>query len=200
MERILSGQTPSKIGEKVKVAGWVNSIRDHGQLIFIDLRDWDGVLQIVVNPENKGLFEQAKELGSEYVIEVEGLVQERDSGLVNDKIDTGKIELIAETIVVQNKAKTLPFPIDTDGREIDENVRLKYRYVDLRRPRVKQNIIKRHKYISAIRNWMNEAGFLDVTTPLLTTTSPEGARDFLVPSRLHPGKAYVTATYGWWCG
>jgi aspartyl-tRNA synthetase len=191
MKRELTSKILSKVGEVVKVAGWVNSVRDHGQLIFIDMRDWDGVVQIVVNPEDKEIFETAKSLGSEYVIEVIGEIQQRDEGLINDKIASGKIEIKAQELEILNKSKVLPFPIDTDGREIDENVRLKYRYVDLRRPRVKGNIIKRHKYISAIRNWMNEAGFLDVTTPLLATSSPEGARDFVVPSRMHPGKVYV---------
>jgi len=191
MKRTLTNKLLELIGQKVKVSGWVNSVRDHGQLVFIDMRDWDGIVQIVVNPEDKEIFETAKQLGSEYVIEVIGGLRKREESLVNDKITTGTIEIVAQKIEILNKSKSLPFPIDTDGREIDENVRLKYRYVDLRRPRIKENMIKRHKFISAIRNWMDEAGFLEVTTPLLTTSSPEGARDFMIPSRIHPGKVYV---------
>jgi len=191
MKRLLTGKLLDKIGKKIKVSGWVNSVRDHGQLVFIDMRDWDGVVQIVVNPEDKIIFEIAKSLGSEYVIEVTGELRKREDGLVNDKILTGTVEIVAQELEILNKSKSLPFPIDTDGREIDENVRLKYRYVDLRRPRIKENMIKRHKFISAIRNWMDAAEFLEVTTPLLTTSSPEGARDFMIPSRIHPGKVYV---------
>lgn len=191
MKRILTNKLQSKVGEKVKVAGWVNTVRDHGQLIFVDLRDSEGVIQVVVHPDLKEIFATAKELGLEYVIEVTGELQERDAELINEKIPTGKIELVAETLEILNKSKALPFPIDTDGREIDENVRLKYRYVDLRRERIKNNMTKRAKYLQVMRNIMSDQGFLEVTTPLLTTTSPEGARDFMIPSRIHQGKVYV---------
>lgn len=191
LKRILSSLTVEKVGKKVKISGWAQSIRDHGQLIFIDLRDWSGRVQVVINPENKELFKQAKEVGTEYVIEIIGEVREREEKLKNKKIETGEIEIVASELTILNKSKPLPFGIDTDGREIDENVRLKYRYVDLRRDRLKTNMIKRHKFLQAVRNWMTDNGFLEVTTPLLTTTSPEGARDFMVPSRIHPGKVYV---------
>lgn len=190
-ERIMSSATPKQVGKTVKVAGWVQSIRDHGQLVFIDLRDWDGIVQIVIDPKQKDIFEQAKKLGSEYVIEVIGEVSERATDLKNPKIPTGEIEIKAQSLELLNKSKPLPFPIDTDGREIDENVRLKYRYVDLRRDRLKNNIVRRHKFLQAVRNYMSDQEFIEVTTPLLTTTSPEGARDFMVPSRIHPGKVYV---------
>lgn len=191
LDRILATVAPSKIGETVKVAGWAQSIRDHGQLMFIDLRDWSGRVQIVVNPENKKLFEQAKELGTEFVIEIIGKVTEREGSLKNDKIETGAIEIVAEEIILHNKSKAMPFPIDGDGRDIDENVRLKYRFVDLRRERIKNNLILRSKFMSAVRAHMTAQGALEVTTPLLTTSSPEGARDFMVPSRLQNGKVYV---------
>lgn len=191
LERILAAETVEKAGEVVKVSGWVASIRDHGQLLFIDLRDWSGRVQLVVNPENKAAFAVAKELGNEFVITAVGKVEERDASLGNDKLETGKIEINVDELELVNRTKTLPFPIDTAGHEIDENTRLKYRYLDLRRERIKTNIIKRHKLMLAVRNWMDEHKFTEITTPLLTSTSPEGARDFMIPSRVHKGKFYV---------
>lgn len=191
IERILARETAAKGGEVVKVSGWVASIRDHGQLLFIDLRDWSGRVQLVVNPENKAAFEVAKTLGNEYVISATGKVVERDASLANDKLETGKIEIAVDVLELINKTKPLPFPIDTAGHEVDENTRLKYRYIDLRRERIKTNIIKRHKLMLAVRQWMDQHGFTEITTPLLTSTSPEGARDFMVPSRIHKGKFYV---------
>jgi aspartyl-tRNA synthetase len=192
MERTLTTDTIKYVSEEVTVKGWVESVRDHGQLLFIDLRDHSGKVQIVVDPEKvPDTFALAKTLGNEYVIAVTGKVTKRQSDLVNPKIATGEIEIMAEQLEVLNKSQPLPFPIDTDGTEIDEKMRLTYRYLDLRRPRMQKIMQQKHKLTLAVRNWMDQNGFTEVSTPLLTTTSPEGARDFIVPSRLHPGKFFV---------
>jgi len=184
MKRILAKECLSQIGKTVKLQGWVANTRDHGQLMFVDFRDWSGVIQIVLNKIDEGL-------GREDVIEVEGKVVKRETKAINPKLETGEIEVIAETLKVLNKSKTPPFPLETDGREIDETVRLKYRFLDLRRERLAKIIKKKHEFILSIRNWMNENNFTEVITPLLTSSSPEGARDFLIPSRIHKGKFFV---------
>jgi aspartyl-tRNA synthetase len=192
MSRIYTTDTAKLAGQTAEVFGWVDSVRDHGQLIFIDLRDKFGKLQIVVDPEQqKSLWEVAKDLKGEFVLRVKGEIREREEALKNPNVETGSIELVPVEIEVLNKSKPLPFPINTNGHEIDENIRLKYRYLDLRRQRLQEHMHKKHKLILAIRNWMDSRGFTEVITPLLTSTSPEGARDFVVPSRLHPGKFYV---------
>jgi len=179
------------IDQEIVLQGWVNNIRNHGQIFFIDLRDSSGIIQIVVDSTSSLLLEINK-IGKEWVIEVAGKVQKRDDKSINSKLkDTGSIEIKITDFKVLSKSEVLPFPIDTDGTELDESLRLKYRYLDIRRPRLQDIILKKHKYILAVRNWMDQNGFTEVITPLLTSTSPEGARDFLVPSRVHKGKFFV---------
>ena len=191
MERTYISETKNLTGKEVYLYGWVNVRRDHGKIIFIDLRDRSGVVQMVFVPSNKELYETASQLRSEWVIRVRGKVKERPEKMVNLEIETGKIELEPLELEILNKAEAMPFPIDTDGRDIDEEVRMKHRYLDLRRDRMKKNIVLRHKVSSLARGYLNKEGFIEIETPTLTKTSPEGARDFVVPSRFHPGKFYA---------
>ena len=185
MQRILAEQTVKYLDKKVKVCGWVDTRRDHGSIIFIDLRDISGVIQAVLNPE------VAQDIKPEWVVRLEGTVKPRPKNMQNPKLATGKIELACRKAEVLSKAKTLPISIDTDGYEISEEKRLRYRYLDLRRKRMKKNLIVRNRTIQFMRNYLIELGFIEVETPLLTKSTPEGARDFLVPARLQPGKFYA---------
>ena len=184
MQRVFVGQIIEKIGKKVRVCGWVNSRRDHGKLVFIDLRDRSGLIQLVGGDE-------LGRLRLEDVIEIEGKVKKRPTKLVNPKLSTGKIEVQVEKIKVLAKAAELPFDVDSDGYKINEETRLKYRYLDLRRPRLLRNLEVRYRVIKFIRDWLDEQGFIEIETPILTKATPEGARDFLVPSRFQPGKFYA---------
>lgn len=178
------------IGEHPTLSGWVHSRRDHGGVLFIDLRDRTGLVQVVFNPESAALFKQAEELRSEFVIQVKGKVRSRPEGTRNPNLSTGAIEMVADTLTVFNRAKTPPFEI-SEHNESSEDVRLKYRYLDLRRPSLQRNIKLRHDVSQLIRNFLNQEGFLEIETPMLTRSTPEGARDFLVPSRLTPGAFYA---------
>ena len=182
---------PAHVGQTVKLAGWVNRYRDQGGVIFIDLRDRWGVVQVVIDvataPE---AHEIAGDLRSEYVVQVEGVVRARPEGTHNPDLGTGEIEVEATQVVVLNPSKTPPFYINKDEK-IDETTRMRYRYLDLRRPRMQDNLVLRHKVVKFIRDFLDRQGFVEVETPILFKTTPEGARDFLVPSRLNPGQFYA---------
>jgi aspartyl-tRNA synthetase len=183
--------TAAQVGTRVTLAGWVDRRRDHGGLIFIDLRDREGITQVVFNPEiSPESHRTASELRSEYVVLVQGEVAMRPRGTGNLKIPTGEIEIIVRETRVLNISKTPPFYINDDS-EVEENLRLKYRYLDLRRRKMTENIILRHKAVKFMRDFLSDRGFLDIETPILIKSTPEGARDYLVPSRLHPCKFYA---------
>jgi len=182
--------TESLVGQKVEVAGWVNSHRDHGGVIFIDLRDRSGIVQIVADPADSiKAHKIAEEIKDEYVIRVKGNVRLRGEGLENPKLKTGKIEIVAEDIIIENKSNTLPFQIG--DKSVNEELRLKYRYLDLRDLNTLNTFILRSKVTKAIRDYFDKNGFLEVETPILTKSTPEGARDYLVPSRIYPGEFYA---------
>ncbi len=192
MKRILNIETTKYLNKKVRICGWVNTLRSHGKIIFIDLRDKSGLIQIVFTPKiNQEIYNLAQELKPEWVIEVIGKINKRPKGMENPKIETGKIEISAENLKILSKAKTLPFLISGDGYDISEEKRLKYRYLDLRRKRLRKNLIIRHKVIQFIRDFLTKQEFIEIETPILTKSTPEGARDFLVPARLQPGKFYA---------
>jgi aspartyl-tRNA synthetase len=179
------------IGKTAKLCGWVASRRDHGSLIFIDLRDGYGITQIVFDPKtHPAVHKQAEGLRSEYVIMVEGIVESRPEGTNNEKIPTGKIEIRAQSLEILNKSVTPPFEI-TDAINVSEEARLKYRYLDIRRPSMQKNLRLRHKVCKLARDYFDERNFVEVETPILTKSTPEGARDYLVPSRLNPGMFYA---------
>jgi len=191
MTRTEIKETKNCVNQKVKVCGWVQTVRSHGKILFIDLRDRSGILQVVFTPKNEKLYELAQKLRPEWVILVEGEIQKRPAGMLNPKIETGSIELHSEKLEVFSEAKTLPFAIDTTGYEINEEKRLKYRYLDLRRERLRKNLEMRQKVIQFMRNFLIKEGFIEIETPILTKSTPEGARDFLVPARLQAGKFYA---------
>ena len=179
------------VGSEVTLAGWVNRRRDHGGLIFIDLRDREGIVQAVFNPEiSASSLRIAEELRSEYVVRISGEVAPRPPGTENLKLPTGDIEIIVQDAVILNPSKTPPFYINEEI-EVDESLRLKYRYLDLRRARMKENLLLRHQIIKFMRDFLDARGFVEVETPILIKSTPEGARDYLVPSRLHPGEFYA---------
>ncbi len=183
--------TTDHVGQTVTLAGWVHRRRDHGGLIFIDLRDRDGLVQVVFDPKVSAAGHKvADSLRSEYVIQVSGEVGRRPAGTENPKLSTGQIELIGRTCIVLNTSKNPPFYINEE-MEVEEGLRLKYRYLDLRRQHMKENIILRHQVVQCLRDFLNSRGFLEIETPILIKSTPEGARDFLVPSRLHAGKFYA---------
>lgn len=189
--RTLSGELKNKLNKTVTVSGWVNSRRDHGGLIFIDLRDHQGIIQLVITPEIKDAFALAESLRDEFVISATGLIRERAADLKNPHIETGDIELVVENMELLNRSDTPPVNTHDDGPESSEELRLKYRYLDLRRPSMQNTLKRRAKFYSYLRNYMDQHDFIEVTTPILANSSPEGARDFLVPSRLKPGLFYA---------
>jgi aspartyl-tRNA synthetase len=179
-------------GETITLMGWVNRRRDHGNLIFLDLRDRSGITQVVLDKEAAPVAHaKAEAARPEYVVAVTGKLRERGAGLVNPNMPTGEVEMVAHELLLLNDAKTPPFPIADDGPITNEEIRLKYRYLDLRRPELQRNFELRHKVTRAIRDYLSDNGFLEVETPLLTRSTPEGARDYLVPSRVHPGHFYA---------
>ena len=182
----------SLVGQEVTVNGWVQRRRDHGSLIFVDLRDRSGIVQVVFDSEECGaeLFAKAEQVRSEYVLAVRGRLTHRAPEAVNPNIPTGRFEIRAQDLRILNPAKTPPFYIQ-DDLDVDETVRLKYRYLDLRRPEMQRNLILRHRVTKAVRDFYDENGFLEIETPMLTKSTPEGARDYLVPSRVNPGKFYA---------
>ncbi|MEJ0020954.1 MAG: aspartate--tRNA ligase [Candidatus Doudnabacteria bacterium] len=192
MERTYIKDTIKKIGETVLLKGWVAVRRDHGKLIFLDLRDMTGLIQLVVNPKvSAEAHTAASEIRNEFVIEVEGLVKARDEKLINPNLETGKVEVEVTKLNILSRAKALPFEVNEDTKKINEEARMKYRYLDLRSDRMAKNMRLRHKAATLVREYLNKQGFVEIETPMLTKSSPEGARDFLVPSRLQPGKFYA---------
>lgn len=183
---------PQYIGHDVTLAGWVHRRRDHGGLIFIDLRDWTGIVQIVFDPSNAAdVHSNAQELRGEWVIKVDGSVQQRPEGTVNSNIPTGQVEVVVSAIEILNSSKTPPFTIEDDKSDVEEGLRLKYRYLDIRRPSLRNNLVIRHRTVKFIRDFLSNKGFIEIETPILTKSTPEGARDYLVPSRIHPGNFYA---------
>jgi aspartyl-tRNA synthetase len=192
MKRTYTAETVGHIGEEVEIFGWVNTRRDHGKLIFLDIRDKTGLVQVVVNPKiSQTAHETAEKLRSEFVVKIIGKVNERPEKLINKELATGTVELEATDIKIISESKTLPFDIASDTREINEETRLKYRYLDLRNPRMRKNLQLRHKVIQFIRNYLTDDGFIEIQTPILTKSTPEGARDYLVPSRKYPGQFFA---------
>ncbi|MFN4212577.1 MAG: aspartate--tRNA ligase [Microgenomates group bacterium] len=184
MKTLFIEETVTKVGKEVKLYGWVDSKRDHKQIVFIDLRDRTGIVQVVGDSS-------FRQLNCEDVVSIKGIVKERPKNLINPKIKTGTIEIEAKELKILSKAKPLPIPINNEGYEVNEEMRLKYRYLDLRRKRMLNNLTIRHQFIKEIRNFMDKEGFIEIETPILTKATPEGARDFIVPSRLQRGKFYA---------
>lgn len=193
MKRIKTIETVSQVDKTVLVKGWVNVRRNMGKIVFLDLRDRWGILQVVAVPNelDKDSQDLLKEIRPEFVLSVEGIVQKRGAKQTNKDLPTGTVELLAKKIVVLSEAETPPFEIDNEDRQANEELRLKYRYLDLRHERMKNNIVARDKAIMFLRQWLHKNDFIEVQTPILSKSTPEGARDYLVPSRLHPGKFFA---------
>ena len=189
--RILAKNSIDKIGEKITVKGWVNSRRDHGGLIFIDLRDHSGLLQLVISPDFAESFELAEKCRDEFVISATGVVKERAENLKNPNISTGEVELIVENLEILNRSEPLPIAVSDNGQKSNEELRLEYRFLDLRREKMQKMLRRRAEFYREIRKFMENHEFIEVATPILANSSPEGARDFLIPSRVHPGKFYA---------
>ena len=181
---------PADVGASVVLLGWVHRVRDLGGLLFVDVRDREGITQVVFDADDATQMAKAKRLRSEYVIGVTGTVRRRSADTINPKLETGEVEVVVKQLTILNEAKTPPFPI-ADETPVSEDVRLKYRYLDLRRPRLAGNMILRHRIAAAVRRYFDANGFLEVETPILTKSTPEGARDYLVPSRVHPGEFFA---------
>jgi aspartyl-tRNA synthetase len=192
MKRTLAIESNDKIGSEVLLKGWVNGRRDHGALIFIDLRDHTGLVQIAISGEEVDdfSFKTAEQLRDEFVVEISGTVKSRAADMVNPNLPTGKVEVRAKNITILSTSKTLPFPL-SEAENVNEDLRLKYRYLDLRREKLQNHLKNRAAMIKHMRDYMDAHEFIEITTPILANSSPEGARDFLVPSRLHPGKFYA---------
>ncbi|QHU93262.1 aspartate--tRNA ligase [Candidatus Saccharibacteria bacterium oral taxon 488] len=190
-KRVLAIHTPDRVGEVITVAGWVHSRRDHGGLIFIDLRDHTGLVQLVINPERAEAFRLAESLRDEFVIRASGVVTERGEGLKNPNIASGDVEIVVENLEILNRAETLPIQPFAEENQAGEDLRFKYRYLDLRRPKMQQILKKRAEMYRRMHQYMDERQFIEIQTPILANSSPEGARDFLIPSRLQEGKFYA---------
>lgn len=189
--RILAAETSKKVGENITVAGWVHSRRDHGGLIFIDLRDHTGLVQLVINPDRKDAFSLAESLRDEFVVRACGVVAERGEGLKNPNIASGDVEIVVDNLEILNRAETLPIQPFAEDNQAGEELRFKYRYLDLRRPKMQNMLKKRAEMYRRIHEYMDDRDFIEIQTPILANSSPEGARDFLIPSRLQEGKFYA---------
>ena len=189
--RILAAETSKKVGENITVAGWVHSRRDHGGLIFIDLRDHTGLVQLVINPDKKDAFSLAESLRDEFVVRAYGVVAERGEGLKNPNIASGDVEIVVDNLEILNRAETLPIQPFAEDNQAGEELRFKYRYLDLRRPKMQNMLKKRAEMYRRIHEYMDNRDFIEIQTPILANSSPEGARDFLIPSRLQEGKFYA---------
>ncbi len=192
MNRTLIKDTIDQVGQSVLIKGWVNIRRDHGKLIFLDVRDRTGLIQVVINPKvSEEAHKVANDIRNEYVIELEGKINPRGEKQINPNLETGKIELEATSVIILNTSEPMPIAVDTDGFEIGEESRMKYRYLDLRRKRLQDNLKAKHNITKFIRDFLSSKDFIEVETPILGKSTPEGARDYLVPSRLHTGAFYA---------
>ena len=189
--RVLAAETSAEVGKNITVAGWVHSRRDHGGLIFIDLRDHTGLVQLVINPDKPAAFKLAESLRDEFVIRTSGVVTERGEGLKNPNIASGNVEIVVENLEILNRAETLPIQPFAEENQAGEDLRFKYRYLDLRRPKMQQMLKKRAEMYRRIHQYMDTRDFIEIQTPILANSSPEGARDFLIPSRLQENKFYA---------